>query len=138
MVKWLNGLFEELIGLTGIEDIGYHRIDDDRLIPVAKSTGGMLLEKDWIEQHKKNPVIVSEDMQLVELMATKKVVYIKDCEVNSTKALDYFSVHSMYTYPVIEHDEVVGIVVMVSIGKKNELSDEVIEQCEKVINEFLN
>lgn len=130
----IQNLFSKLAIMSGIEDIGYHKIESGKLVPIAKTNTGKITEEDWKAQHHANPVIIENDLQLRKLMETKKSVFIKDCAIDSTKALDSFAVHSMYTYPVIKNKDVIGIIVMVSIGEKKELTDEIILQCEQLIN----
>lgn len=130
----MQNLFEKLVIMSGIEDVGYHKIKNGKLIPISKANTGKITEEAWKAQHHANPVIIENDLQLKKLMEIKKSVFIRDCSINSTKALDSFAVHSMYTFPVIKNKEVIGIIVMVSIGEKKELTDEIILQCEQLIN----
>ena len=134
----MKGLFSDIILISGIEDIGYHEIKDNTLKPLTKSKVGKISEEDWIKQHLKNTVDISTDPVLKTLMSTKRPVYIKDCTTNSTKALDSFSVRSVYMYPILKSGEVEGVIVLASIGEKKELSEETLNKCEELIHRYIN
>ncbi|MCB2289685.1 hypothetical protein LGK97_07900 [Clostridium sp. CS001] len=129
-------LCDILTNLTGIEDIGYHRIFLDRLQPVIKSHDGKITQDEWIKKHTDNPVLVANNPMLVELLCSKKKVYIKDASLSSTNDMDFFEVHSVYMFPIVIANEVVGVIPLVSIGTVNSLKDELILECELAIKKF--
>lgn len=125
-----------LTKLTGIEDVGYHRILSDRLNPIIKSNNGEITEEDWLKHHTDNPALIANNPLLVELLRTKKRVYIKDTSILSSADLDSFTICSVYVFPIVIDDEVIGVIPIVSIGIVNNLKDETILECELAINKY--
>lgn len=125
-----------LTELTGIEDVGYHKILSDRLKPIIKSNTGEITEADWIQHHTDNPALIANNPLLVELLRTKKKVYIKDTSLSSSADLDSFTICSVYVFPIVINNEVIGVIPIVSIGTVNSLKDETILECELAINNY--
>lgn len=124
-----------LTNLTGIEDVGYHMILSDRLKPIIKSNNGEITEADWIKHHTDNPVFIANNPILIELLRTKKKVCIKDNSLSSSVDMDSFTVRSVYMFPIVIDNEVIGVIPIVSIGVVTSLKDEIILKCELAIEQ---
>ena len=134
--KSFSVLCNILTSLTGIEDVGYHRIFSDRLQPVIKSNNGKITQQEWIKQHTDNPVFIANNPILIELLRSKKKVCIKDASLSSSADMDSFAVHSAYMFPIVIANEVIGVIPIVSIGIVNSLKDEIILECELAIEKY--
>lgn len=132
-------LFDEIKEITGVEDIGFHKIKDGKLNPVYKSkTGELELEK-WIGLHSQNPVLISNNLILQEIMNMKKTIIINDIksDYRSTKDVTLFGLDSLMMIPLIKKDEVVGVIPIVSIGRIHNFTQEQKQKCEEIINKNL-
>jgi len=130
-------LFNKLTALTSLEDIGYHKMVDNKLSPVMKSRIGKVTEDDWMQRHFDNPVSIEGDVLISKVVATKRSVYVKDFKEYSNKGMKSFSIHSVYMFPVVLKNEIKGIIAVVSIDKTVMLSEEIISKCEELINSYM-
>ncbi|HEY8805889.1 MAG TPA: hypothetical protein VIM42_12450 [Clostridium sp.] len=131
-------LTAELSILTGLEDIGYHKLLEDRLQPVMKSNKGKITQEDWIRHHMDNPVLLANNSILIELLSTNKKVCIKDASITSSADMDPFTVRSVYMFPLIVDENVIGVLPIVSIGVATILENATLIECEKIILKYKN
>ncbi|MFZ5967573.1 MAG: GAF domain-containing protein [Bacillota bacterium] len=134
----LHQLFKELEKITGIGDIGYHQIKDGKLNPVYKTnTQGLSVEK-WKKEHAKNTVFVKDTPILQEIIAECKTVFITDTKNDSRSANEFFlfGIDSILIIPVIKDKTVAGIMVVASIGKMRELTEEQIFMCKELVRKY--
>lgn len=137
-MKNIDNLFQEIREATGVEDIGYHRIKNEKLNPIYKSkTGELELEK-WIEIHSQNPVYIANNLILQEIVKDKKTIVINDVKADyrSTQDVTLFGIDSLMMIPVIKEDIVIGIVPIVSIGKIHNFSDDDVIKCETLVRKY--
>ena len=130
-------LFNKLTTLTSLQDIGYHKMVDNKLSPVMKSRIGKITEKEWMQRHFDNPVSIEDDFLISKVVATKRTVHVKDFKEFSNEGMNSFSIHSVYMFPVVLNNEIKGIIAVVSIGKTVILSEETINKCEELINSYM-
>ena len=130
-------LFDKLTTLTSLQDIGYHKMLDNKLSPVMKSRVGKITEHEWMQRHFDSPVSIEDDKLISKVVATKHSVYVKDFKEYSNKGMNSFSIHSVYMFPVVLNNEIKGIIAVVSIGKTVILSEEIINKCEELINSYM-
>lgn len=135
----LNNLFNKITEVTGIEDIGYHRIGEGRLNPVYKTQTDILGIEKWKKVHGENPVYIDETFILGEVTKTKQPVWICDTNNDSRSASAFFlfGVDSILIVPVIREDEVKSIVCIVTIGKLHEFTMEEVDLCDNLVKEYL-
>ena len=131
-------LLNELKEISNIKDIGLHKIYNNTLIPIAKNRDGLLNESDWMTQHSNCHVNINDDFLIKKAIEEKKEQFIIDCCNNSTEALNSFFIKSVYIFPIIINNDVVGIFVLASINNKITLSNEIINTIKKTIKENTN
>lgn len=138
-MNYLDLLFERITEATGIKDIGYHKIEDGRLKPIYKTNTDILGIEKWKKVHAENPVYISETEMLLQVINTKKPVFINDTNNDplSANAFFLFGVDSIIVVPIVNEDKVQGIICIVSIGKVREFSLNEVSICESLVNEHL-
>lgn len=135
----LNNLFSKITEVTGVEDIGYHRIGEGRLNPFHKTNTDILGIERWKKVHGENPVFIDETFILEEVTKTKQPVWIYDTNNDSRSASAFFlfGVDSILIVPVVRADEVKSIVCIVTIGKLHDFTMEEITSCDNLVKEYL-
>lgn len=135
----LKELFEEIGKVTKVEDIGYHRIVDGRLIPVYKTQTDVLGIEKWKTVHGQNPVHVKGTRILEDVFSKKKPVEIYDTN-NDERAADaffLFGVDSIMIIPVVRNEEVKAIVCTVTIGRLHQFTQDEMTTCSKLVEQYL-
>jgi len=134
----MDELFEKIKELTGIEDIGYHEINDGKLDPIYKSKTGEVSLEEWKKIHAKNPVFIKDDIILQEIMTEKRTVVVSDVKADNRagSAFLLFGIDSIVVIPVIRNNEVIGIVPIVSMGKVHRFSKNEVQKCEELVEHY--
>jgi hypothetical protein len=137
--KVLEDLFQKIKEITGLDDIGYHKIEDGRLKPVYKTQTDVLGIEKWKTVHGQNPVYIKETYILQEVMNKKHPVYIYDTKNDSRSAGAFFlfGVDSILIIPVIRQEAVEAIICIVSIGRLHNFTPEEIEKCRQLSEQYL-
>ncbi len=133
-------LFERLREVTGITDIGYHKIEEGRLRPVTKTNTDILGIEKWKNVHRENPVFIEDTPILLDIINTKKPAFVNNVatDARSADAFFLFGIDSILVVPVKNQQTVEGIICIASIGKHHEFSIEEVETCEKLITDHFN
>jgi acetolactate synthase-1/2/3 large subunit len=135
---FMDVLFSKIKEVTGLGDIGYHKFDGDELKPVYKTNTDILGIEKWKETHAENPVYISETKVLIEVINTKKPVFINNTKGNnlSADAFFLFGVDSIVIFPIASGEKVEGIICVVSIGKTHEFNVQEVSKCESLVKEY--
>jgi acetolactate synthase-1/2/3 large subunit len=135
-MEFMNVLFSKIKEVTGLEDIGYHKFEGGKLKPVYKTNTDILGIEKWKETHAENPVCINETKVLIEIINTKKPVFINNVKSDnrSADAFFLFGIDSIVIVPVVS-EEVEGIVCIASIGKPHEFSVQEVSKCESLVEE---
>lgn len=138
-MEGIDLLFNSIREAIAIEDIGYHKIEDNKLKPICKTNTDILGIEKWKKVHAENPVYINETKVLMQVINTKKTVFINDTNNDplSADAFFLFGVDSIIIVPVMNEDKVQGIICIVSIGKVREFSFQEVSKCESLVNEHL-
>lgn len=134
----MEELFEKLQNLTGISDIGFHQIKNEKLNPIYKSkTGDVDLEK-WKEVHSKNPVYIKDTPVLQDVIKHKKPIFILDTQKDTRSSNEFFlfGIDSILIIPIIKDKEVIGILCIVSVGEIRNVADAVILKCVDIVKDY--
>lgn len=136
----LDELFEKIQDTTGIEDIGYHEIRDDRLNPIYKTRTTVLGIEQWKYIHSQNIVYIKDHQILMKIVEDKKPIAISDVNRDelSSNAFFLFGIDSILVVPVMENETVKGIMCIASIGQPHKFIPEEIKRCEDLIKEYIN
>lgn len=136
-ISKLEKLFSEISSITGLENIGYHRVSEERLIPIHKTTRGLNINK-WKKIHNKKPAYISDSCILEDVVYNQKIVVIKDVENHEgyTEHLMELNIKSLLMIPIIENSKVYGFIQGVSIGKKCSFTYRQIEKCVDIIDSY--
>lgn len=136
----LNELFEKISEVTKVEDIGYHRVIDGKLVPYYKTQTDVLGINHWIKVHGENPVSVKGTCILEELFSTMSPVEIYNTKTDkrAADAFFLFGVDSIMIIPVISNEEIKGIVCTVAIDYLHQFTKEEISQCHSFVKQYLN
>ncbi|QUH21486.1 hypothetical protein [Alkaliphilus sp. B6464] len=140
MVEVLKGLFKEISTIIKIEEIAYLSIEDGELIPIYKNDTEFLPLEKWINFHRKYRSFVKDSDFLIKLVETKTLCAIDNTNDLSSKPTEFkvLDIKSIYLFPVIQNNEVVGIVDIAFINKDYKLTQEQISQCEKIIDKNID
>jgi acetolactate synthase-1/2/3 large subunit len=138
-MKDIDLLFDRIREATGIEDIGYHKIENGKLKPIHKTNTDILGIEKWKKVHAEHPVYINETKILMQVINTKKPVFINDTNNNPLSADAFFllGVDSIIIVPILNEDNVRGIICIVSIGKVREFSLQEVSKCESLVNRHL-
>lgn len=139
MIKKLDLLFEKLSNITGVEDIAYHQIKDKSLNPIYKTGTPHLSIEKWKEVHGKNRVYVDSDSALPSIVYDKKPLIMSDVknDSNASNAFFLFGIESILVFPIVKDDSTIGIICVASINKKHIFSDEEVQKCTSLVDEFM-
>lgn len=137
-MEFIDLLFEELTEVTGLEDIGFHKLEDGRLKPIHKTNTDVLGIEKWKKTHNENPVFINETKVLLEIINTKRPVFINNTKTDtlSADAFFLFGVDSVAIFPVLRAEKVLGIVCVVSIGTLHEFGIQEVSKCESLVNKY--
>lgn len=136
--KELDNLFEKINKVANVDDIGFHRIQDGRIKPIYKTNIGEIGIEQWQNAHGRNPVYIKDDRILQEGFSSKKTVVIQNTreDKRTTDVILSFNIESLMMIPVINMEEVVGFILIVSIGKLHNFSEDEILKCEALVKEY--
>lgn len=135
----LEELFQKIQEITMVQDIGYHRIEEGCLTPFYKTQTDVLGIEKWKAVHGQNPVCVKDTFILREIVSKKQPVEIFDTK-NDTRSADaffLFGIDSIMILPVVREEEVKSIICIASIEKKHQFTQEEMESCVKLADEYL-
>lgn len=135
----LDELFKKINDITKIEDIGFHKIQDDKLRPIYKTKMGELSIEEWRSMHDNNPVYIKNNPILQEVVDLKKTIAISDTRKDNrtTDDVNSFNIHSLMMIPIIDFGEVTGVIPIVSIDKGHCFDEDEIDKCEALVKEYL-
>lgn len=137
--KELDNLFKEIHKVTNVDDIGFHRIQDGRINPIYKTNIGEIDIEQWQNAHGQNPVYIEDDRILQEGVNSKKTVVILNTreDKRTTDVILSFNIESLMMIPVINLDEVIGFILIVSIGKLHNFTEDHVVKCEALVKKYL-
>lgn len=135
----LEELFKRIQEITTVQDIGYHRIEEGRLKPFYKTQTDVLGIERWKTVHGQNPVYVNDTFILREIVSKKQPVEIFDTksDTRSADAFFLFGIDSIMIVPVVREEEVKAIICIASIEKKHQFTQDEMESCAKLADEYL-
>lgn len=137
--KVLKELFEEITKVTTVKDVGYHRIAEGRLNPFYKTQTDILGIEKWKTVHGQNPVYVKDTYILREITDKKQPIEIYDID-NDTRSADaffLFGIKSIMIIPVVRQEQVKAIICIASIGELHKFTDEEMNKCCELANNYL-
>jgi acetolactate synthase-1/2/3 large subunit len=134
----LNHLFGLLSEATGVLDIAYHRIADGRINPVLKTNTDALGIERWKSVHAQSPVYIAHDILLTDLVREPRAVAIQDVKNDRRSPEEFFlfGIDSLLIIPILKGAAVEGIVVVASIGKLHEFSEQEIANAERLVEQY--
>ena len=140
MVEVLKSMFVEINKFINIEEIAYLSIEDGELIPIYKNDTEFLPLEKWISFHKEYRSFVKDNDFLVKLVETKSLCAIDNTNNLSSKPTEFkvLGIKSIYLFPVIKNNEVVGVVDIAFIKQDYILSQDQIDQCQELINKNMD
>ncbi|GAB6086833.1 GAF domain-containing protein [Alkaliphilus crotonatoxidans] len=127
---------EEISKVTGIDDVGYHTVIDGKLVPRYKRASGQLEDEKWKEIHGKNSVYVKDNPVLLEVIEQQKTVVINDTDKDqrSAEVFGQFNIKSIMVIPVKGSKSIENIIVVASIGKLHDFTEEDRIFSEKIVD----
>lgn len=134
----LHLLFHELVQLTGVRDIAYHRIADGRINPVLKTNTDQLDVEKWKQTHAAAHVYVEKDFILNDITLNPLTVVVQDVKKDRRSSEEFFlfGIDSIMILPVLEGSNVIGIVVVASIGSLHHFAENEIKQSELLVEQY--
>lgn len=134
----LEELFKRIQEVTNVQDVALHLFKDGKLNPVQKTQTDQLGIERWKEVHGKNPVYIKNVGILTEIMEEPKTIVIDDTKNDNRSANEFFffGIESILVIPVIKESIAKGIIVVASIGKLHNFTQEEISRCEELVREF--
>ncbi len=138
-LKVLEELFQKIVEITDVQDIGYHRIEEGRLKPVYKTQTDTLGIEKWKTVHGQNPVYVKDTYILREITEKRQPVEIFDThnDSRSADAFFLFGLDSIMIIPVVREDEVKAIICVAAIGKQHQFTREEMDICSSLAEQYL-
>lgn len=138
--KKMDQLFSKLTEVTQIQDVGYHEIKDGKLNPIYKTRTEDLDIAKWKETHAQNIVYIKDNPILIEVIESKRPVTISNTKQDpkSSGVFFLFGIDSIMVIPVIKQEVVNGIVVIASIGKLHDFTEDEVSRCEALVKEWMN
>lgn len=135
----LDDLFQGIYEITGVKDVGYHRLVDGRLKPVHKTQTDILGIEKWKIVHGQNPVYVNETFILREIVEKQQPVEIYDVNNDSRSAGAFFlfGIDSIMIIPVVREEVVKAIICIASIGALHQFTSEEMNACCKLADKYL-
>ncbi|WP_105617635.1 GAF domain-containing protein [Vallitalea okinawensis] len=135
-------LYDQLRAVIPFDEIGFHAIKNGRLNPVHKSNITDFKLVEWKAFHAKNPVYIENDPLLTQLVNLKELIAIQDTNAMDRKPepFEKLDIRSVYIFPVINKDEVVGFVEIPGIKKYLNYSEDDLAKCQSIVSmnkEFL-
>ena len=140
MVEVLKKMFTKINEFIEIEEIAYLTIENGELIPIYKNDTDFLPLEKWISFHKEYRSFVKDNDFLVEMVETKSLCAIDNTNNLSSKPTEFkvLDIKSIYLFPTIKNNEVVGVVDIAFINKDYTLSQDQIDKCQEIINENMD
>ncbi len=140
MVEVLKKMFAKINEFIEIEEIAYLSIENGELIPIYKNDTDFLPLEKWISFHKEYRSFVKDNDFLVEMVETKSLCAIDNTNNLSSKPTEFkvLDIKSIYLFPTIKNNEVVGVVDIAFINKDYTLSQDQIDKCQEIINENMD
>jgi acetolactate synthase-1/2/3 large subunit len=135
----LERLFHKITEVTTIADVGFHIIEKGYLNPIYKTQTEVLGLERWKDEHQRNPVYVKDTLILREIMAKKQPIIINNTKQDNRSANEFFffGIDSIMIIPVINQEEVKGIICIVSIGEPHQFTKKEMDICIRLIDEYL-
>ena len=140
MVEVLKKMFTKINEFIEIEEIAYLTIENGELIPIYKNDTDFLPLEKWISFHKEYRSFVKDNDFLVEMVETKSLCAIDNTNNLSSKPTEFkvLDIKSIYLFPTIKNNEVVGVVDIAFINKDYTLSQDQIDKCQELIDENMD
>ncbi len=134
----LNHLFDELVQVKGVRDIGYHLIADGRIHPILKTNTDQLGVEKWKQTHAAAPVYVDQDLILKDVTRNPRNIVVQDVkkDIRSSEEFFLFGIDSIMVLPVLKGSNVKGIIVVASIGALHHFTEEEIKQSESLVEKY--
>lgn len=135
----LEELFEDIQEVTGVDDVALHLIKEGVLNPFHKTQTDQLGIEGWKKAHEEKPVYIKNVGILMELTEQNKTIVISDTKNDKRSAEEFFffGIESILVIPVTHENNVIGIVVVASIGKLHHFTPEEISRCEELVRFYL-
>ena len=110
-------------------------IEKGYLNPIYKTQTEILGLERWKAVHQRNPVYVKDTLILNEIMAKKQPIIINNTKQDTRSANEFFffGIDSIMIIPVINQEEVKGIICIVSIGEQHQFTKEEMDICSRFI-----
>ncbi len=131
-------LYDELGEIIKIDEIAYLTFQDGKLNAVYKRDSKLFTNEEWVEFHKKNHTFVKNVPLLKKLIQTKQRCVVEDTNELQSKPpkLKKFNIESIYLFPIIKKNDVVGFINIVYIDNCCKLTKEQLDKCEKIIDKY--
>lgn len=136
----IKELFSKLEEKIYVDEIAYLAIENGELIPIYKRDTELLTNEEWVEFHKEYRSFVKDSSLLIELVEKKITCAVEDTNKLPKKPIEFqkLNIASIYLFPVVDNDQVKGIVDIAYIGKCHKLTQDQLHQCNKIIKEYVN
>ncbi len=138
MKKKLNELFSNLQQIVEIEEMGYHKLEDDRLKPVHKVATDNLSIEEWKQAHREDPVYVDQVKLLTEIVESKEPVAIANVnqDQRSPEEFKQFGIKSVLIFPVVYKNITKGLVVIPSINSFYDFTETEVNKCQRLVEKY--
>lgn len=138
MINKLDSLFAEIKKVINLDEIGYHQIINGKLFPIHKTETEEVSSRYWKEIHEKNPINVSDNPLLMELVGDKNTIVIKNTHKDdrSSKAFGMFGIYSVMLIPVLHNSKVKGFINIPSINKYYDYTKDEVIKCENLVKQY--
>lgn len=125
--------------VTTVADVGYHQIEKGHLNPIYKTQTEVLGMERWKAEHQRNPVYVKDTLILREIMTKKQPIIINNTKQDTRSANEFFffGIDSIMIIPIINQEEVKGLICIVSIGEQHQFTNEEMDICSKLTKDYL-
>ena len=136
MKETFENLFSELDPVLAMDEIAYLSVESEELEAIYKRDSRKWTNEEWLEFHKEHRTFVKDNSLLLNIVETKQVCRVEDTDKLPTKPYEFeiLKIKSIYLFPVIKEERVVGIIDIVYYDDCYKLSDEKIEKFKAIIN----
>jgi GAF domain-containing protein len=131
-------MFKEVAHFLEIDEIAYLKVVEGELIATYKwDTEDLPMDK-WITFHKQYRSFVKDSPFLIELVEKKQMAIIEDTNQLPKKPVEFevLNICSIYLFPIIKNDQVIGILDLAYRNNTYELSNDQIDAISKITQKY--
>jgi acetolactate synthase-1/2/3 large subunit len=139
-MEMFDDMFRELKAVTNTNEFACHGLKEERrrLNPIYKNDTDEIGLTGWKNFHGANPIYISENDILSEIVTKKTSVAVHDliAEKRNAPCFTHFGIRSIFVIPILSNNDVAAFIVIPVLGEAYHWTDEMINICENIVSKY--